>query len=219
MHKYPRITHAQKSAPAATVPGVGKSLQAQVQELAARLGVPDVQLRLSARRRTTVSAFRESGVVVISAPVRIRGDELLPLAEQLLNRLISQAQGKYPSDELLAKRAGELAKRWLPPGHPAPASVRWSSSQARVWGTCVADDGAIRIATRLRGMPDYVLDYVLLHELAHLVHTGHGPQFDDLLAAFPDRDRARGFLDGVTWSSQNGEGDYLSAQQMDLFPE
>lgn len=202
---------------AATVPGVGKSLQIQVQELGARMGVPDVQLRLSARRRTTVSAFRESGVVVISAPVRIRGDELLPLAEELLGRLINQAQGKYPTDEHLARRARELARRWLPPEHPEPVSVRWTAAQVRVWGTCVADDGAIRLSTRLRAMPDYVVDYVILHELVHLVHTGHGTEFDALLAAFPERDRARGFLDGVSWSSQQGESDYISAQQMDLF--
>lgn len=199
------------------MPGVGKSLQVQVQELAASMGVPDVQLRLSARRRTTVSAFRESGVVVISAPVRIRGDELLPLAEQLLGRLITQAQGKYPTDELLAQRARELARRWLPPGHPEAVSVRWTGAQVRVWGTCVADDGAIRLSNRLRAMPDYVVDYVILHELVHLVHTDHGAAFDAMLAAFPERDRARGFLDGVTWSSQQGESDYISAQQMDLF--
>ncbi len=46
-------------------------------------------------------------------------------------------------------------------------------------------------------MPDHVLDYVLLHELAHLLVPGHGPAFWRLLASYPRLERARGFLDGL----------------------
>jgi hypothetical protein len=46
-------------------------------------------------------------------------------------------------------------------------------------------------------MPGWVVDYVLLHELAHLVVAGHGPQFWKLLETYPRTERARGFLEGV----------------------
>jgi hypothetical protein len=58
-------------------------------------------------------------------------------------------------------------------------------------------DGTIRISARLRGMPSWVLDYVLLHELAHLLQPRHGPQFWALLQGYPRTERARGFLEGV----------------------
>ena len=45
-------------------------------------------------------------------------------------------------------------------------------------------------------MPGWVIDYVLLHELAHLVQPGHGPRFWSLMESFPRTERARGFLEG-----------------------
>jgi hypothetical protein len=59
-------------------------------------------------------------------------------------------------------------------------------------------DASIRLSHRLQGMPEWVVDYVLLHELAHLLEPSHGAKFWALLADYPDVDRARGFLDG--WS-------------------
>jgi hypothetical protein len=46
-------------------------------------------------------------------------------------------------------------------------------------------------------MPEYVIDYVLLHELAHLLVPDHGPRFWALLQTFPRTERARGYLEGV----------------------
>jgi predicted metal-dependent hydrolase len=74
--------------------------------------------------------------------------------------------------------------------------VRWSTNQGRRWGSCTPSDATIRISDRVRGMPRWVLDYVLLHELAHLVEPGHGAEFWKLLEAYPRTERARGWLDG-----------------------
>jgi hypothetical protein len=46
-------------------------------------------------------------------------------------------------------------------------------------------------------MPPWVIDYVLLHELAHLAVPGHGRRFWALLEAYPRTERARGYLEGV----------------------
>ena len=71
------------------------------------------------------------------------------------------------------------------------------------WGSCTLDDASIRISTRLQGMPRYVLDYVLVHELAHLLEAAHSERFFEFERRFARAERAIGFLEG--W--QNAQGD------------
>jgi predicted metal-dependent hydrolase len=89
-----------------------------------------------------------------------------------------------------------LAVRHLDPS-VEPTSVRWVDNQRNRWGSCTPADGTIRLSRRLVGMPDWVIDYVLFHELAHLLVPGHGPEFWALVARYPRAERARGFLEGV----------------------
>jgi predicted metal-dependent hydrolase len=114
----------------------------------------------------------------------------------MLARLSAQEVRRRPSDQDLLTRAQELSARYLD-GRARPDSVRWVGNQATRWGSCTPADGSIRVSTRVRGMPGYVVDYVLLHELAHLIVPGHGPDFWRLLGAYPKTERARGYLDGV----------------------
>jgi hypothetical protein len=72
--------------------------------------------------------------------------------------------------------------------------VVWSGRQQRRWGSCTSSDGSIRLSNRLASYPSWVLDYVLVHELAHLVHADHGPAFQALVARYPLAERATGFL-------------------------
>ena len=104
--------------------------------------------------------------------------------------------------ELATQNAAELSARYLG-GKARPASVTWSSNQGRRWGSCTSIDGTIRISDRVRGMPAWVLDYVLMHELTHLLHAGHGPEFWATLAVYPRTERARGFLEGVAFAPQS----------------
>ena len=85
-----------------------------------------------------------------------------------------------------------------------PTSVRWVDNQQRRWGSCTPVDGSIRLSRRLATMPAEVRDYVLLHELAHLLESGHGPAFEALLAGYGPLERARGFLDGVAFADAVG---------------
>ncbi|HSK27684.1 MAG TPA: M48 family metallopeptidase [Jiangellales bacterium] len=158
--------------------------------------VQDVEVRRSMRRRRTVTAFREGGRVVVCVPGRFSAAEEERWVGVMLERLDAQERRRRPSDERLLARARELSRRYLD-GRCDPAGVRWSSDQGRRWGSCTPADGTIRVSDRLRGMPGWVLDYVLVHELAHLVVPGHGPAFWSLVERYPRTDRARGFLDGV----------------------
>jgi predicted metal-dependent hydrolase len=52
----------------------------------------------------------------------------------------------------------------------------------------------IRISSRAAALPSWVLDYLLVHELAHLEVAGHGPHFWRLVNRYPLTERARGYL-------------------------
>ncbi len=156
-----------------------------------------VEVRRSARRRRTVSAYRDGGRTVVLIPARFSASEEAQWVRTMLARLARGDARRRPSDAELADRAQQLSRQYLQ-GAARPSTVRWADNQQGRWGSATPADGSIRISTRVRGMPAYVLDYVLLHELAHLLVPGHGPDFWALLRGYARVERARGFLDGVS---------------------
>ena len=95
----------------------------------------------------------------------------------------------------LVARASALAKEY---GLPEPSSITWSSRQQQRWGSCTPATGTIRITNRMSGFPLWVIDHVILHELAHLVEPNHSPAFHDLIDGFPHAEKAEGFLLAVS---------------------
>ncbi|WP_420114914.1 M48 family metallopeptidase [Pseudactinotalea sp.] len=165
-----------------------------------------VEVRRSARRKRTVSAFRENGRLIVAIPARFTRAEEEHWVAEMSKRVTAKQQGRRPSDADLAARADRLAAAYLPPA-VRPSSVAWVTNQGRRWGSCTPAHRTIRISHRLRDMPDWVLDYVLMHELAHLVVSGHGHDFWDIVNQYPQTERARGFLHGVSHRDAEGELD------------
>lgn len=155
-----------------------------------------VEIRRSSRRRRTVSAYREGNRTVVLLPARMSADEERRWVSVMLDKLAAQEDRRLLDDDDLARRAALLSERYLA-GRARPDSVRWVTNQNARWGSCTPAMGSIRLSHRLQGMPEYVVDYVLLHELAHLLVPGHGPPFWELLEGYPRTERARGFLEGV----------------------
>lgn len=158
----------------------------------------DVEVRRSARRRKSVAAFQEGGRTIIVAPQRMSDSEVARYARQLVAQLERRA-GKNVGDAQLLDRARLLRDRYLP-GAPLPTTIVWSSRQRARWGSCTPATAAIRLSTRIRGMPQYVIDFVLVHELAHLLVADHGASFKALVCEYPDHDRAEAFLAGVQFA-------------------
>ena len=156
----------------------------------------DIEVRRSRRRRRTVSAYREGGRTIVLIPARFTKAEERQWVATMVERLERGDRRRRPSDAQLRSRAAELSGRYLG-GLAKPTSIRWVSNQQSRWGSCTPSDGTIRISSRVKGMPGYVLDYVVLHELAHLLAPGHGPEFWALLSGYPRLERARGYLEGV----------------------
>jgi predicted metal-dependent hydrolase len=157
---------------------------------------PVVEVRRSQRRRRTVTAYREGGRVVVCVPARFSKAEEQRWVDTMLERLAARERRRTPSDSRLLVRSRGLSRRHLD-GRAEPASVRWSADQNTRWGSCTPADGSIRVSDRLKGVPGWVLDYVLVHEMAHLLVVDHGPAFWALVDRYPRAERARGFLEGL----------------------
>lgn len=155
-----------------------------------------VEVRRSTRRRRTVSAYREGDRTIVLIPARMTAVEEQRWVALMLDKLAAQESKRVLGDEALADRARRLSAQYLG-GRAVPDTVRWVTNQNARWGSCTPAEASIRLSHRLQGMPEYVLDYVLLHELAHLIVPGHGRDFWKLLEAYPRTERARGYLEGV----------------------
>lgn len=162
---------------------------------------PDVEVRRSARRTRTVTAFREGGRIVVAVPARLSRAEEREWVDRMVAQLQRKEARRRPSDAALAERARLLSERYLD-GRAHPSSVQWSARQQRRWGSCSPDDRSIRISARLKGVPEWVLDYVLVHELAHLLHADHDAAFWAAVGRYPHTERAKAFLEGVEWAER-----------------
>ncbi|WP_309105957.1 M48 family metallopeptidase [Arthrobacter sp.] len=175
-------------------------------------GAP-VVVRRSARRRRTVAAFWEDGKAVVAIPAHFsRAQEkewvsrmLDKLRRQGLRRSAGAGKRKPATDTALAAHAAALSARYLA-GRAVPTSVRWVSNQNSRWGSATPSEGTIRLSDKLRPMPQWVIDYVLLHELAHLLVAGHNAAFWRLLDSYPETGRAKAFLEGVSFATSRGIG-------------
>ena len=148
----------------------------------------EVEVVRSARRRKTVEAWEVGGRLRVSIPARMSQDEEQHWVDEMLRRF----ERKYTAAGLdLKARVAALARRYE---LPHPASVCWADNQRTLWGSCTIDDRSIRISSRLVDEPPWVLDYVLVHELAHLAEPNHGPEFWTLVQRYPKAERARGWL-------------------------
>lgn len=166
-----------------------------------------VEVRRSPRRRRTVTAYRELGRTVVLIPAAFSPAEERRWVAQMVAKLQTREERRRRSlggDEELMARARALSAAHFD-GAAEPASVRWVENQHRRWGSCTPADRSIRLSGRLRSMPEYVVDYVLVHELAHLLEAGHDERFWALVARYPRAERARGFLEGIELANTAGE--------------
>lgn len=161
-------------------------------------GEPKVEVRRSKRRRRTVSAYRDGETIVVLVPASLSRQEEAQWVQTMVARVQKSERRDPPSDAELMTRALNLNDRYLG-GLAPPSSVRWVENQKQRWGSCTPGDRSIRLSVRLQGMPAWVIDYVLVHELAHLLEPGHDAAFWGWVDRYPQAERAKGYLLG--WSA------------------
>lgn len=158
----------------------------------------EVEVRRSKRRRRTVSAYRDGNRIVVLIPASLSRREEAEWVRTMVQRIEKSERRRRLSDDDLMERAWDLSNRFLG-GLAVPESVRWVENQNTRWGSCTPGDRTIRLSGRLQAMPGWVIDYVLVHELAHLLESGHDAAFWAWVDRYPRADKAKGYLEG--WSA------------------
>ena len=173
---------------------------------------PRVEVRRSTRRRRTVSADLRDGVIVVSIPAHFSAAQEREWVHRMVTKLRSKHQqaaqpasdgdGNRSGDELLL-RASALSRDYLA-GRGQPVRITWVRNQNSRWASATPARRTIRLSHKLQGMPTWVVDYVILHEMAHLIEPSHNRVFWGLLEAYPQTDTAKAFLDGVSFATNHG---------------
>ena len=164
---------------------------------------PEVEVRISARRQKTSEARWVGNRIVVTLPAHLDIESRRSTIDWLVDRLLTRhrLESAMSDDDLLA-RAIALSERYLVGARPV--SVRWVTNQTARWGSCSWYSGDIRVSHRLGVVPEWVLDSVLVHELAHLTHPDHSPAFHRLASGYPRHAEAGVFLAGYGLGLSNG---------------
>jgi predicted metal-dependent hydrolase len=171
-----------------------------------------VEIVRSARRKRTVEAQIVNGTIRVHVPARMKQADVDRYTAELVARL-QRAEASERID--LDARARALARRYE---LPMATSIRFVDNQKSQWGSCTPSTGDIRLSSRLTQFPPWVLDYVIVHELAHLVEFHHNAKFRALVDQFPKAERARGFLTGVHYAPDRDDGSVDPSDPVDGDP-
>ena len=156
----------------------------------------EIKIIRSRNRSKTIQARMVQGVMEVRAPAGMSDKELQPHIERLRRRLERKQARKTLDDVGLEQRAQELNQQYFG-GKLKWNSIRWVTNQNKRYGSCTPADKTIRISHRIASMPAFVRDYVIVHELAHLLEANHGPDFWKLVYQYERTERARGYLMAV----------------------
>ena len=170
-----------------------KSIKKEHEELLSRL--PEFRVIRSSRRKRTLHAFRQNGVIEIHIPDRLSRRQEFDVIPEMIDLVLKRENRLRKSDGALFEMCDQLLAEFLPEFNERPISVTWRVMRER-WGSCTTVDKTIRISERLNSAPDYALRYVLFHELIHLRIAGHGDDFQEFLDRYADKERAEAFLEG-----------------------
>lgn len=158
----------------------------------------------SRKRRKTASAQIKNNFLEIRLPSSLSSRQEEEIIKNLLKKI--QSKNKIRTDNFLLKRAIYLYKKFFPPPLPS-LTVSWSLRQKRSFGSCQPKKKIIRINHRLKKAPLWVIDYLLIHEMAHLLFPHHQKKFWQLVNRYPKTERARGFLAGYQWGLNQSKKD------------
>ncbi len=156
----------------------------------------EIRIIRSAKRAKTVTARIVDGVLEILSPANCSDVDLQPIIDRLQQRIKKKQQQRTLSAEDLEQIAQRLNHQYFQ-NSLQWHSIEWSNRQNSIYGSCTPALGTIRISHRLIKMPLFVQEYVVMHELGHLIEANHSPKFWQLVNRYPLTERARGYLMAV----------------------
>lgn len=161
-----------------------------------------VDNRLRTLARWSVQGQR----VLVRIPKQTSQHNLAELIKNLTVKLTRlQRKRKKRSSVDLEQRAHWLNQEYFQ-GELKWSSIRWVSNMQYRLGSCTTGgptDGDLRISDRIRDWPQYVIDYVIAHEICHRKYPDHSDNFWEYLRFYPLFDKALGFIDGIAFTDGN----------------
>ncbi|MFN8420591.1 MAG: M48 family metallopeptidase [Anaerolineae bacterium] len=162
-----------------------------------------VEVTVDSRLRTMARWSLHGTVIKLRIPRGTSHKDVQRLIEGIIPRVARQRKrSARRTDVDLTQRAQEINQRYFN-GELMWNSIRWVSNMRNRLGSCTtggATDGDIRISERIRNWPQYVVDYVIAHEICHRKHPDHSAAFWDFLARYPHTEKALGFIEGIGFS-------------------
>lgn len=155
-----------------------------------------IRIIRSKKRHKTVQAREVNGVLEVRAPAHLTDEALNPIIEKFQKKISKRKKRAFLDDIVLRKRADFLNREYFD-GKLSWETIRWVTNQNTRFGSCTPSSRQIRISNRVAEMPQFVQDYVIVHELAHLVEPNHSQKFWDWVYRYPKTERARGYLMAV----------------------
>ena len=153
----------------------------------------------SPRRRKTITAERRAGGIVVRLPVGLSRSEERTWVHRMVTRLEERDRLERLNARRGLPRTAERLNREHFGGRLRLRSIRYVANQTDRYGSCTPSDGTIRISSKIAEFPSWVREYVVMHELAHLLVADHSPRFWRLVERYPLAERARGFLIAKGW--------------------
>ena len=153
-----------------------------------------IEINKSRNRQRTVSAKVVGETIQISAPQNIPDEKLKEIIENLRSRIEKRTKKRdLTSDTNLQAIVQNLNEKYFE-GEIEGQSIEYSTNQDKIFGCCTYREKRIRISHRLATMPTWVRDYVIIHEMAHIIEPNHSKSFWGLVNRYPLTERARGYL-------------------------
>jgi len=155
---------------------------------------PQVTVIRSRRRRKTIQTKSGDGRLWIYLPAGMSAKEEQKWIDKMVQRhqRWEQKHVLKESDQWLQSRAQEMNKRFF--NGSLKYTIRFVTNQHSRYGSCTSLDRSIRISDRVKTMPSWVQDYIIIHELAHLLYPDHSKKFWDAVNRYKYAERAKGYL-------------------------
>lgn len=156
--------------------------------------VTEIKILRSKKRKRCVSARMVKDILIVRAPEHIADERLQKVIGELKAKIErKQLREELNKDQFLVRRAQEINKQYFEDKLHIN-SIQYVTSQNSKFACCNYRTGNIRISHRIGKMPQWVKDYVIVHELAHLVVPDHSQAFWEVVNRYKLSERARGYL-------------------------
>jgi len=154
----------------------------------------EVKIIRSSKRMRTVSARMVNDLLVVHAPAALSRERLQKIVSDFKLRF----ERKKLKEELDRKQdlvdiAARLNAKYFE-NRLKINSIEYVTDQNSKFGCCNYRDATIRISHKIGFMPHWVRDYVVIHEMAHLLEPNHSSAFWKIVRRYKLSERARGYL-------------------------